>query len=299
MKLSIIIVSYNTREVIQECLESIELYYNDWLKKKSLEVIVVDNASIDGSDAHIREHFPWAEILLLKENSGFAKANNKGIEKTTGKYILFLNPDTKLFANSLSPVLDYMEAHPEVGIATAKVLLPSGQLDDACHRGFPTPWRALTHFSGMATLFSSSQFINGYHLGYKNLDRPHEIDACAGAFLLIRRTVGDEVGWFDEGYFWYGEDLDVCFRVKQKGHKIMFIPMATVFHYKGAASGIKKHSQHLSKIDEQTRKKITKARFEVMRTFYRKHYATIYPKWLTNLVFTGIDLKQKLTERSV
>lgn len=296
MKLSIIIISYNTRGVITECLRSIDTYYKPAISKKEFEVIVVDNGSEDDSIAHIKKYFPWVRLIESNKNFGFGAANNRAIKKTTGEYVLFLNPDTKLDKTSLPTVMAQLDQDPQTAIATAKVTLPHGVIDDASHRGFPTPWRAITHFLGLSKLVPHSMLLNGYHLGYQKMDKVHEIDACAGAYLMIRRKIGELVGWFDEDYFWYGEDLDLCYRVKLLNYKVMFVPSATVFHYKGAASGMKKHSQHLAKINEETRQKIKASRFEVMRIFYNKHYKNKYPEWLTGLVFLGIGIKQRLTK---
>lgn len=258
--------------------------------------MVVDNGSSDDSVAYIKKHLPWVRLIESNKNLGFGAANNNAIKKTTGEYVLFLNPDTKLNETSLLPVIEQLDADTATAIATSQVKLPNGNLDDASHRGFPTPWRAITHFLGLSKLAPHSMFLNGYHLGYQKMDEVHEIDACAGAFLMIRRKVGDQVGWFDEDYFWYGEDIDLCYRVKELNYKVVYVPLATVFHYKGAASGMKKHSQHLAKIDAETSQKIKASRFEVMRTFYNKHYNNKYPGWLTGVVFLGIGIKQRLTK---
>lgn len=294
MVLSIIIVSFNTKEVLSVSLKSLYGAYKDEFTAKKYEVLVLDNGSKDGSVEFLKKEHPHIYIVENKVNIGFGAANNIGVNKTTGKYVLFLNPDTVVPRNTLHLLVEYFDAHKDVGIVSPKVMLPDGIIDDACHRGFPTPWRALCHFSGLGRIFPKSQLFNGYHMGYRDLDTQHEIDACAGACLMIRREVGERAGWFDEDYFWYGEDLDLCFRVKMEGYKIMFLPEASIIHHKGAASGLKKHSQHLSKIDMKTKQKITQARFEVMRIFYRKHYVNKYPRWLTLLVFWGIDVIEKM-----
>ncbi len=296
MILSIIIVSFNTKVVLKQCLDSLLKTYRKELITNQFEIIVVDNGSTDGSWEFVRKEYPTVNLLINRSNQGFGKANNQGVKKATGKYILFLNSDTIITEHQLPNLIEYLEKYSQVGIVTCKILLPDGSLDDASHRGFPTPWRAICHFSGLGRIFPTSPFLNGYHLGFRNLDSTHEIEACAGAFLLIRRSVGDMVGWFDEDYFWYGEDLDLCYRVRQKEYKIMFLPQFTIFHYKGASSGMKKHSQHLAKLDIATRRRINKARFEVMRLFYKKHYLHKYPGWVTALVFMGITIKQKLTK---
>ncbi|RJR30287.1 glycosyltransferase family 2 protein [Candidatus Microgenomates bacterium] len=296
MKLSIIIVSFNTRDVLKDCLTSLFTHHKTEIAKRLFEIIVVDNGSTDETQAMIKKQFPRVKLIQNARNEGFGKANNVAARKTISEYVLFLNPDTIVPVQTLDTLLSYLETHVDVGIVTCKVLLTHGKIDDASHRGFPTPWRALTHFSGLSQLFPRSMFFNGYHLGYQRMDEPHEIDACAGAFLMMRRKVGELVGWFDEDYFWYGEDLDLCFRVKQAGFKIMYVPEVSITHVKGAASGFKKHSKHLAKIDNETRKKLVEARFSVMRTFYKKHYQHKY-SWITmQLVLLGIWIKQKITE---
>lgn len=291
MKLSIIIVNYNAEKFLVEALSSI--YRNPYSKGK-FEIIVVDNSSAWGSFVSYKKKYPAVKIIQNKKNIGFAAANNKAISQSHGEYILLLNPDTIIHENTLNTVLNYMDNDEKVGIATCRVELKDKKIDDACHRGFPTPWNALCHFTGLAQLFPKSLFFNGYHLGYRNLNITHEIDACSGAFMMVRRKTGDRLKWFDEDFFWYGEDLDFCFRIKDKGWKIVYIPSVRITHYKGISSGIKKHSRHLSSADRETRTLSTKKRFEVMRLFYQKHYNHKYPKILTSLVMVAIKLKERL-----
>lgn len=292
VRLSIVIVNFNTYKFLCQCLDSI------YSIKEDFEIIVVDNASSDDSVSLIRQHYPKVLVISNNKNIGFATANNQGVKKAKGDYILLLNPDTLIPKNTLSRMLKFMEENPMVGMTTCKVILPTDILDDACHRGFPTPWNAFCQFSGLSYLFPKSLLFNGYHLGYRNMDRVHEIDSCAGAFMLIRREAGEKIGWFDEDFFWYGEDLDFCFRVKKSGWKVMYIPDVKIIHYKGVASGIKKHSRGISSASKKTRLIATQARFEVMRVFYNKHYREKYPGWLTSLVLSGIKLKEWLGLRS-
>lgn len=296
MQLSIIIVSFNIRDLLYACLGSLMTNYADKFQKNIFEIIIVDNASSDLNTDLLQKDFPQVRILTNSKNVGFAKANNIGIKHAQGGTILLLNPDTVVPVGTLTTMVDYMNKNPQAAIATCKVLLASGELDDACHRGFPTPQRALFHFSGLAKIFPHSTFFNGYHLGYQMMDKIHEIDACAGAFLMIKKSVGERVDWLDEDYFWYGDDLDLCYRVKQAGFKVMYVPDVSIVHYKGASSGIKKHSQHVSVADAETKLLATKARFEVMRTFYKKHYINSYPRLLTSLVFFGITIREKIAE---
>lgn len=289
VKLSIIIVNYNTQNLLVSCLDSI--YAN---KLQDFEIIVVDNASEDDSVSFLRKNYPKVKLSVNTRNCGFSAANNLAIKQASGEYILFLNPDTVIPKQTLFKMVDFMKNNNRVGVSTCKVEMPNGEIDDACHRGFPTPWNAFCHFSGLAQLFSESQLFNGYHLGYRKMDHVHEIDSCAGAFMIVRRKVGDSVSWLDEDYFWYGEDLDFCYRVKKKGWKIMYVPDVKITHHKGAASGIKKQSRHITLASRKTRVHATKARFEAMRIFYKKHYKIKYPLFIYSLVMVAVKIKEKL-----
>ena len=297
MDLSIVIVSFNTKELLKNCLESIFKS----LEKSNLssEIIVVDNGSkenIKYQILNIKNAYQNSKIKLIenKENLGFSRASNQGIKTSKGKYILLLNPDTVIPKETLPFMIDFMEKNKKTGIATCRVELLSGELDDACHRGFPTPWNALCHFSGLGKIFSKSKFFNGYHLGYQDMNKVHEIDAGVGAFLLVRQKTGNEVGWLDEDFFWYGEDLDFCFRVKKAGWKVMFVPDVKIIHYKGVASGIKKNSLSISKASKETKILATNARFNVMKTFYNKHYQKKYSKFIQWLVLTAVEIKRRI-----
>ncbi len=286
VELSIIIVSYNTEEFLKACLQSVPA-----LENPTLEIIVVDNASEDGSAEMVQKEFPKVILLENKINVGYSKGNNLGIKKAQGRYLLFLNPDTLVNKHALLELFHFMQLHGDAGASTCSVQLPDKTLDDACHRGFPTPWNAFCHFSGVTKLFPRSRLFAGYSMGFEDLSKVHEIDALAGAFMFVRREAGEAVGWWDEDFFWYGEDLDFCYRLKQKGYKIYFVPSASIIHYKGVSGGIKKHSQEFSTASEETKKRATLARFEAMKIFYRKHYMNKYPAPITWLVNKGIDLK--------
>jgi hypothetical protein len=284
-----VIVSYNTKDVLKECLESI---YKT-IKNLSFEVIVVDNASKDQTREEISKlEFPNFKFIQNKENLGFSKANNIGVRKTSGRYVLFLNPDVVVHSETLEGMVYFMDKEREAGAATCKVILTNGKIDDASHRGFPTPWNSFTHFSGLAKLFGKIEHFGGYNLKHLDLSQTHEIDALAGAFMIVRREAGEEVGWWDEDYFFYGEDLDFCYMLQQKGWKIYYVPEFSVLHYKGVSGGLKKVSKDITTADTETKKRSTKARFDAMRIFYKKHYEQKYPWFITHLVYTGISLKQ-------
>lgn len=293
--LSIIIVSYNTKDLSIECIQSIF----DNVKTINFEIIVVDNKSSDDSVTEIKKRFPQVKLLALSDNLGFSKANNKGVEIAKGRYVLFLNSDTVVYPGSLEYMVEFMDKHEKAGAATCFLKMPNGKLDDAAHRGFPTPWNAITHFSGLSKIFPNSIIFNGYHMAWKDIDKIHEIDALAGAFMIVRRSAGEEVGWWDEDYFFYGEDIDFCYMLKQKGWKIYFVPTVSTLHYKGASGGIKKESQKITTASLETKKKVTIARFNAMKIFYRKHYQDKYPPFIYWLVMKAVDVKKNFAIRSI
>lgn len=289
--ISIIIVSFNTSDLTVACVRSII----DTMKKHSYEIIVVDNDSKDDSVQQLKNLKLKTETLKIienKENFGFSKANNIGVKDSKGRYVLFLNSDTLVSEKTIDGMIDFMDTDEKIGAATCYVKLPSGKMDDAAHRGFPTPTRAIFHFSGLSKIFRKSKTFAGYNLGHLSLEQTHEIEALAGAFMLVRRDAGEEVGWWDEDFFWYGEDLDFCYRLNQKGWKIFFVPEFDILHYKGASGGLKKESQNISTATSVTRKRAQKARHDAMRIFYQKHYKNKYPSILNGIVFAGINFRE-------
>lgn len=289
MDLSIIIVSYNTKEFLKGCIESI---YKT-TKNIKFEIIVSDNNSTDGTVEVLKklktENF---QLIENKQNLGFSKANNIGVKKASGRYLLFLNPDIVVYEKTLEGMVKFMDEHEDAGAATCKVIMPNGQIDDASHRGAPTPWNALTHFSGLSKLFGKTKLFGGYNLGYLDLNKTHEIEALAGAFMLVRRKAGADANWWDEDYFFYGEDLDFCYMLRQKGWKIYYVPEYSVLHYKGVSAGLKKVSKDITTASKETKIRSQRERFRAMRLLYKKHYEDKYPWLVTRLVYLGISLKQ-------
>ena len=194
VKVSIIIVSYNTKELLQACLHYIDCsmtQFDRW------EIIVIDNASSDGSVEFLRKK-KNIQFIGNTSNIGFARANNIGIKGARGEYILLLNSDTELRPGTLQRLLSYMDSYPRVGVVTCRVELPGGEIDPACHRGFPTPWAACTYFLGFERIFSTSRIFSQYHLGFEDLTSIHEIDSPSGAFFLSRRNIVEDVHGLDE-----------------------------------------------------------------------------------------------------
>ena len=289
--LSIIIVSFNTRGLLIDCLNSI---YNCATPPNGYEVIVVDNASSDDSVASVEKQFPSVKIIVNKDNLGFAKANNLGAAIASGRFLLFLNSDTVLNRYSLVKPVKYLKNHPSVGALTIKLFLKNGNIDRDNHRGFPTPIASINHFLGLAKLFPKSTFFNQYHLGNSGYNHIHSIPVTAGSFLMMPTAIFKNLGGWDEAYFFYGEDIDLCFRIVAAGHKIIYYPKVSAIHLKGASSGLRSETKNLTKPSKQNRLRVAKASVEAMEIFYKKVYSQRYPLWLTNIVLLAIKIRGQL-----
>lgn len=280
--ISVIIVNYNTGTFLAKCLRSVIAA----VAGVKSEIFVVDNASSDDSLKSIEKLFPSVTFISLDQNLGFARANNIAIRKSKGNVILLLNPDTEIAKNSIISTMQLMKKDEKVGIATCKVLLPSGKLDPASHRGFPTPWNSLTYFLKLEKVFPHLKWFGGYHQTYKDFSLPHEIDSPSGAFFMIKRAVVDQIGLLDESYFMYAEDIDWAYRAREKGWKAMYYPASSVIHHKGISSGIKSHSVKISASELATRRRSIEAFYDTMLLFYKKHFQKRYP-FLVNWVVKG------------
>lgn len=290
MDLSLVIVSFNTKEILDECLKSVQKA----AKNLQTEIFVVDNNSSDGTAQMVKKNHPWVKLIANRNNLGFSKANNQALAKARGQYILVLNPDTKLLPDTLTKMMVFMKKNLDVAVATCKVELKNGQLDRDCRRHFPSAWRSFCHFSGLSKIFPGSKIFDQYYMGYLSTDNEHEVDACAGAFMFIRKSAMDKVGLFDEDFFFYGEDLDWCWRFREAGYKIVYTPITKIIHYKGVSSGIKKETQEISKATKESKKRALKESTRAMRLFYQKHYQDKYPFFINWLVLFGIYLIGKI-----
>ncbi len=300
--LSIIIVTYNGLDITLRTLEA----YENALRADShhtYERIVVDNASSDGVADAVTARYPHIPLIRNPENVGFAKGNNIGFEQSRGRYLLFSNPDIEVTDTTLPTLIALMDQHPDVGACTPFLeLVSTGQIDWGAHRGFPTPWAAFTYFSKLARLFAWSKALSRifgqYHLLDRDLTQPHEVDAIRGGFFFVRREAFEQAGRWDEDYFMFAEDLDLCYQLKQGGYKVMFYPQAFARHYHGMTTGLKGHTQALSDIPAETKARVYDAFYDTMKLFYDKNYQTRYSKLLRWLIFLAIDLKKKLGQRA-
>lgn len=276
--LSIVIVNFNTRELLKACLRSVEASRT----ARPWELFVVDNASADGSADMVAAEFPWATLIRSESNRGYAYANNLGLRRAAGSYLLLLNPDTVLPPDALQQMVEYMDAHPEAGIAGPKLVRQDGSLDLACRRSFPSPEVSFYRMLGLSKLFPRSSRFGRYNLTYLDPDRPAEVDSVVGAFMIVRSEAVSQVGMLDESFFMYGEDLDWAFRIKSRGWKVLYNPAVVVLHYKGESS--RRHP----------RKAILEF-YRAMHLFYRKHYAAQTNVLLGALIVAAIWAKCAVT----
>ncbi len=232
MDLSIVIVNYNVRYFLEQCLQSV-FRSGQYL---DMEVFVVDNNSVDGSVDMVATKFPQVKLIANKENVGFSRANNQAIALATGRYILLLNPDTVLEDDTLPKVISFMDSHPDAGGLGVKMLDGRGKFLPESKRGLPTPSVAFYKIFGLSALFPKSRVFGKYHMGYLDNESIHQVDVLSGAFMLIRKETLDATGFLDESFFMYGEDIDLSYRITQAGYKNYYYPDTRIIHYKGEST---------------------------------------------------------------
>ena len=257
IKLSVIIVNYNVKHFLEQCLHSV---YNA-RTNFNLEVFVVDNNSLDGSCHLVREKFPNVKLIANKSNGGYSVANNQAIRLSAGEYILLLNPDTVIMEDTFEKIVSFMDEHRDAGGLGVKMIDGKGRFLPESKRGLPTPWVAFYKVFGLSALFPNSKKFGRYHLSYISPDEVHKVDVLCGAFMLLRREALNETGLLDEAFFMYGEDIDLSYRILQKGYHNYYYPETTIIHYKG----------------ESTRKgsiNYVKMFYNAMLIFSNKHFST-------------------------
>ncbi len=269
--LSIVIVNYNSGDWLKKSLDSI--YTNT--KQICFEVFVVDNNSQDQSLETLELYQNDIQVLRNSKNEGFAKANNRALKEAKGRYCLLLNPDCIVVGDALEKCLGYLDENAKIGALGCKVVLAEGGLDLACRRSFPTPKVALYKMIGLSRLFPHHQEFAQYNLTFLDENEISEVDVLVGAFMMVRREVIEEVGFLDEEFFMYGEDIDWCYRIKKAGWKIVYYPKTLVVHNKGGCT-------------DQMRPKIIYEFYRAMYLFYQKHYKSQYSFIITGMVYSAI-----------
>lgn len=270
MDLSVIIVNYQTFELTKNTINSILDYDYPF----SIEILVVDNASEDDSLARLKDYFnDKVKFIASKQNNGFAAGNNQALRKASGKYQLLLNSDTIVWQNTLINIYDYMENNPDVGACGCRVLLENGELDKACKRSFPNVKNSFFRLFHIPTKSKD----DNYNLTDLPDDEIYEIDCLTGAFMFMRKEALDMVGLLDETFFMYGEDIDLCYRIKQAGWKIVYYGKSNITHFKGASS-------------KKQKSKLIYEFYHAMYIYYKKHHANESFFIVNWVVYFGIAL---------
>jgi N-acetylglucosaminyl-diphospho-decaprenol L-rhamnosyltransferase len=271
---AVVIVSHGSPDLLRRCLRSLE----GPQEQRARRVTVVDSGSPASTPETVEREFPWVE-LIRRGNVGFAAANNLVLSRKDSEFVLLLNPDTEVRPDTVAICLQRMDADPGIGIVGSKLLLPSGEIDHAGKRSFPTPLSAIGHFTGLGRREGAPSWLSQYRAPHLGEDEPGPVDAVNGAFMLVRREAVRVVGPLDEGYWLYMEDLDWCFRFWRAGWSVFYEPGAVALHVKGGSSGARR----------ALRQEI--AFHRGMGRFYRKHYAPRSSAVLSLLVYAGIGAK--------
>jgi len=274
MKLSVSIVNYNDGELITGLLDSVYSSEADF----DYEVIVTDNGSTDGSAEMIESKYPEAKLIRNGENLGFARAQNAGIGASIGEYILLLNPDATIERRAMKRLVSFMDSHEEAGAAGGKILNPDGSIQ-LSGKKFPTPLTALFLTLGIHKLFPNNPVTKGYYMSEESYDQAQEVDHVMGSFLIARRAAISTAGLMDENFFLYCDDVDWCMRIKQEGYKIFYTPDAVMTHKKGGTTS------------RDSRRCIIE-HHRSLWYFYRKWYYKKYPRLISMLYFTGLQIRK-------
>lgn len=287
--LSIIILNYNVKDLLLDCLNSI---FKNQTLNDNWQIIVVDNASEDNSIEAVKEKYAdKLDYILNKENLGFGKGNNSGLPKAKAETTLFLNPDTLVIDDVIQKSFKLLHSDEKTGAVGCRTEFADGRLDYSAHRGFPTPWNSLAYFSGLAKIFPKSKFFAGYTASYLDINKTAEMDCGAGSFMMVKKKAGDQVGWWDPDYFWNGEDIEFYYSLKEKGWKIMYLADGKIVHFKGSSSGLQKTAK--LQVPRERKIKSAKAATQAMRIFYMKHYYQKYPPLLRDFILLGITALEK------
>ncbi|HSZ32429.1 MAG TPA: glycosyltransferase family 2 protein [Puia sp.] len=281
MILSVVIVSYNVKFFLEQCLSSLKKAIDgSAVLNSNTEVFVIDNASTDGTIDFLKPLFPDFRFIQNKINTGFAKANNQAVSLSKGDFVLFLNPDTIVAEDSLDICISFFKTMPDAGAVGLKMIDGAGNYLEESKRGFPTPAVSFYKMTGLTRLFPRSKFFSGYYLGHIHQDSPHSIDVLPGAFMMIRKTIIDMIGGFDEQFFMYAEDIDLSFRIKQIGYQNYYLPQSSIIHFKG----------------ESTRRdiKYVKVFYNAMELFIKKHFTDNYSPIHLYILKLGIRFRQVL-----
>ena len=266
---SAIIINRNTRELLLSCLDCL-LQDAD----VPVEAVVVDNASVDGSAEAVAAEFPAVKLVRRARDAGYGRAGNAGLSVAEGRFILLLDPSVAVQPGCVGRLADLLLTRPDAGAASPRLQHPDGRLDAAARRGFPTPGSTVFTVTGLSQLFPRSARFNGHNMGHRRTADTHEIDAGSVACLMVRRAAVDRVGFFDPDYFRYGEDIDLCYRLKAGGWKVFYVPDATAVRVRPPLP------------KNELRRELWQ-NYRSMWTFHHKHYAADLPAFANGMVWAA------------
>lgn len=278
MELSIILINYNTKTLTEQAIDSIL----KTVERTDFEIIVVDNSSQEEQKLSLERE--RVHILRDVQNHGFGHACNLGVQHSSGEYLLFLNSDTVMSENTIDESLAFLQQDCSIGALGVRMLRPDGSLDHGCKRGFPTPMASLYYFSGLDRRYPNSHKYGVYRQTFLEEDAVADVDSVSGAFLMISRTVFDKVDGFDQDFFMYGEDLDLCYRIKQQGYRVVYYGKVSFLHLHGQSGLVRSE-------------KVIGYFYDAMNLFYEKHYENKYNAFTGFLVKTAISFKRHLAIR--
>ena len=272
MKLSVIIVSYNVKYYLQQCIESVRRAINGI----DAEICVIDNHSRDNTVGYLRKHNKDLRIIASNHNNGFARANNIFIQQTESEYVLLLNPDTIVGEEVLNDCIEFMDSHPQAGGLGVRMLKVDGSDAMESRRGLPTPMTSFYKMCGLCNRFPKNKLLGRYYMGYLPWDQPGQIEVISGAFFFMRREAIEKAGLLDEDFFMYGEDIDLSYRLLKNGYQNWYLPLK-ILHYKGEST-------------QKSSFRYVHIFYEAMLIFFKKHYG--HTKfWLTVPIKTAIYMK--------
>jgi GT2 family glycosyltransferase len=271
---SAVIVNFRRYDLLATCLDALMTS-----SSPPDEIVVVDNESDTGRLAEFTARYPAVKVIANETNTGFASACNQGWRASSQPFVLFVNPDVTVQRDCLRECLEAIRSAADIGAVTCRLVLPSGRLDHACHRGIPTPSASLAYMLKLNRLFPRSRLLGRYTMSWLDPLTVHDVEACSGAFMLVRRSVLEEVGGWDERYWFYAEDLDLCLRIGQLGKRIHYLGTATAVHLKGASSRLRERTGVLSLGERATKRKVQAAIIDSHSQFFRQHFAGSTP-WL-------------------
>ena len=275
MQLSIVIVNYNSKQLIENCLFSLQKA----IDKIDAEIIIVDNNSTDGSKELLLSKFPGLKFIFNDVNFGFGKACNQGFKLASGKYVLFLNPDTILTENCLTQCLSFFETHADAGAVGVRMTDIQKRFLKESKRGLPTPSASFYKLFGLAAIFPRSKVFSKYYQGHLPEKENNPVEVLSGAFMMVRKELFEKLNGFDERFFMYGEDIDLSLRILQSGHKNYYLGTVNIIHWKGGSTN--------------RNYKYVKDFYGAMNLFVKKHYYS-KPVWFRSLLYTGIYIRKML-----